>query len=175
MATYIPNSDESFDGFQKTFMTVIIAIATAAGIPASAITALQTYQTAWANAFAVGGKAQKATRTSVQTKAKTEARKAYQSNNSPQPLGLRAFIAAWVRFNPLITVAQHTSLGVPVQSTSRTKHTVATKNLVVFKSRGLGGGVVQTDCHSSGTNILNPIAQTAKAGKKGGRDKKEPG
>jgi hypothetical protein len=175
MNDYIPKSDDGFDGFQRNFMTLIAAIASAAGIPASAINVLLSYQTEWENAFAVGGQAQKSTRNSVQTRTKTEARKAYQSTYAPQPMGLRAFIAAWVKYNPLISDAQRISLGVPVPSRKKTQHTVATKNQVVFKSKGLEGGVVQTDCYSSGSNALNPVAVTAKMGKRTGRDRKEAG
>jgi hypothetical protein len=175
MTDYIPKDDESFDDFQKNLVSQVTPIATASGIPAAQVTGLTAYQTAWTNAYAVGGKGEKTTRNSVQIKAKTEARKAYENSKAPQPLGLRAFIAAWVINNPLISNAQHVAMRIPVHKTNKTRHNVATKNTVVFKSTSLGGGVIQTDCHSSGSATLNPLAKTAKAGKKTNRDKKEEG
>jgi len=175
MADFIPSDDESFDDFQKNLMSVLNPNATTWGIPAAQVTGLVTYQTTWTNAYAVGGKGEKTTRNSVQIKAKTTARKAYENNKAPMALGLRAFIAAWVINNPLISDSFRIAMRLPIHKSGKTRHNVATKNTVVFKSTSLGSGAIQTDCHSSGSSTLNPLAKTAKAGKKTSRAKKEEG
>lgn len=175
MSDFIPKDDEGFDDFQKNFISVLTPNATAWSIPTIQVTNLTTYQTAWNNAYAVGGKGERTTRNSVQVKAKTDARKAYENSKAPLPLGLRAFIAAWIINNPLVDNAKHIAMHVPVHKTTRTMHSVATKNTVAFRSTSIGGGAVQTDCHSSGSSALNPTAKTAKAGKKTSRAKKEEG
>jgi hypothetical protein len=172
---YIAKDDEGFDGFQNNFITVLITNAIAWNIPPAAVTALVAYQTTWTAAFAVGGKAERAHRTSVQTKAKTDARKAYEKSKPPQPLGLRAFIAEWITYNSLVSNEQRIALGVPIHKTTKTKHTEATDNTVVFTTIGIGGGVVKSICHSSGLPTSNPTSKTVKTGKATNRAKKEAG
>jgi len=75
---FVPKPDEDFDAWQKNFMSITTANATAWGIATAEVTALTTTQTAWISAFAAGGKGQKTTRTSAQTKTKTTTRKTYE-------------------------------------------------------------------------------------------------
>jgi hypothetical protein len=175
MSSYIPQNEEGFNGFQRNFMNQLTPIAAAAGIPASQVNDLIDYQTAWTNAYAAGGKAAKSSRDSAEVKTKYEAWHDYEYSKSPLPLGLRAFIAAWVVCNPLISDEQRVAMRVPIHKKKKTNHTTATQNTVVFKSRGLGGGVIQTICSSSGSPALNPMATNSNAERKIYRPKKEEG
>jgi hypothetical protein len=80
--------------------------------------------------------------------------------------------------NSALTANDRSALLWPVNKTTRTTHLVATKNLVSFKSVGLGGGDVQTKCYPSGGAINNPTASTtitARSSKHTGRAHKEKG
>jgi len=112
--SYIPRIDEDFDSWQKSFMTITVANATSWGIPPAEVTALTTLQTSWTTAFAAGGKGQKTTRTSQQTKAKTVARKAFEKP-------IRVFVKRWIAVNPLVSDAQRIALRVTVFDTVRTR------------------------------------------------------
>ena len=69
--------------------------------------------------------------------------------------------------NSILTPNDRTALLWPLNKTTRTTHKVATKNLVSFKSVGIGGGDVQTKCYPSGGAINNPTANTQRSTKKG--------
>jgi len=111
---YMPHPDEDFDSWQKGFVSIASANATALGISTTEITNLVTLQTAWNTAFAVGGKGQKSTRTSQQTKAKNIARKPFEK-------ALRVFVKRWIIPNPAVSDALRVALRVTVTDTVRTR------------------------------------------------------
>lgn len=159
---YIPHDEAGFNSFESTFMDKMVPNAPAWNIPASAVTALESYQTVWHNAWEEGGYIVKKSRTSTQVMAKDNARKAYEYSKLPQPLGLRAFISAYITNNPLVSNNQRLEMGLPVHKKKRTTHRVATKNIVVFDSQNIGSGVVITKCYNYGLNSLNPYGKGEK-------------
>ena len=110
---YIPRQDADFDSFQKNLINVLIPNYTTWGITAADETNLITLQTAWAAAYATGGKNMLETRTSQNVKAKTDARKVYEA-------AIRLFVKRWIKVNPLISDAERVSMGVTVNKTTLT-------------------------------------------------------
>lgn len=149
----LPDSQLVFLGWQKNFITQLLLIYVMLGISESAKTALIALQTAFSDAWVLGGPTQKSTRSAAEVQAKNDAMKAYKK-------GLRDFIAAYLNFNPLLTNSQRTLLGLPIHKIVKSKHEEGTKNTVVFTNKSFGAGVIKTECHSSGTQKLNPIAST---------------
>jgi hypothetical protein len=173
-ADYIGDSDADFNDFQNNFVAQLTpANVLAWDLDTTEVTNLKAYQTTWVADYAAGGKAASTTRNEGLTKAKTDARVAYETSESPQPMGLRAFINARIAYNNLITDANRVLMNVPVHTGERHAHTVATKNKVIFKSVGIGGGDVLTECWPSGTAVLNPSAATSRTAAHSNRPHKE--
>ena len=110
---FIGRKDADFDTWQKNFINVLLPNYTAWGIGAAAESTLTTLQTTWAADYATGGKNMVATRTKQQVKAKTVARKAYET-------ALRLFVKQWIKTNPLISDAQRIAMGITVNKNTRT-------------------------------------------------------
>lgn len=179
---YMGDSDALFDSFQSNFMTIIQAPhGTSTNIirwkldPAE-VANLVAYQTTWTPDYAAGGEGAKTTRNTGLTNTKTASRKRYENNQATDigGMGLRAFITARILHNPFIGDPDRLVMRVPVHKTTRTKHTVATKNRVVFKTSNVGGAMMHTPCHSSGTATGTGGANTQRTGKQTARSKKEP-
>ena len=110
---YIPETDESFDGWQSNFMTEVATMLVALGLVPADLTGLLTEQTTWVNAYAVGSKAVKGSRSATQVKNKNLARGAYEKS-------LRLFVANHINKNVNLTDGNRVTLGVNVPS-ARTK------------------------------------------------------
>ena len=78
------------------------------------VTALQGLQTIYVDAYHVGSKEQKLTRTAGQAQAFRTAQKNYID-------GIRNFNSQWISRNPLVTDAQRVDLGVTVRDTEPTR------------------------------------------------------
>ncbi len=72
----------------------------------------------------------------------------------------------------VLTENHRMALNWPLSKRTKTKHSVGTKNLVSFKSMGLGGGDVRTKCFPSGAATNNPLATHSKT--KGKRHRNKP-
>src|ERR1035437_6567041 len=68
------------------------------------------------------------------------------------PIGLENILRVIFSYIPksALTSTDRTTLNLPLKK-ARTTHNTATKNSVVWKTVGLGGGDVLTTCNSSGT------------------------
>ncbi|MHB8259312.1 MAG: hypothetical protein ACYDEC_03510 [Bacteroidia bacterium] len=180
---YIGKTDPEFDSFQSNFMTIIQAPYRGSTnivrwkLDPVEVADLVAYQTNWNTDYAAGGETAKTTRNTGLTNTKTASRKSYENNQATDTggMGLRAYIAARILHNPFIADADRIVMRVPVHKKTRTKHTVATKNRVVFKTSNIGGAMMHTPCHSSGTATGTGGANTQRTGKQTNRPKKEPG
>lgn len=92
------------------------------------------------------------------------------------PLGLENLLRVIYADIPAtaLTPSDRDMLNLPKKK-AKTAHRVATKNTVVWTSKGLGGGDVLTKCSPSGGAILNPSAATARGTSKSNRPHKEAG
>lgn len=173
--SYIPLDDLGFNSWERHFMSTMLPKAAGFGIPTAATDALSAYQSTYHAAWILGGIGAKTTRTSIQTKQKTEARYAYEHNDEPEELGLRAFIKAYIINNPLVSDDDLLEMKVPIHKKTRTKHLVATENYVVFRSENIGDGTIKTLCYSSGKDNQNPYSKSTSGDKRTYRPSKEKG
>jgi hypothetical protein len=109
---YIPRPDADFDYWQKNFITIVTACATALGILPAELTAIKALQTLWEASFAVGGKGQKNTRTTLQTSTKTANRITYER-------AIRIFTKRFLIANPALSDAQRNNLRITVSDKTR--------------------------------------------------------
>lgn len=110
---YVPRSDADFNDWQKNLLAIVVANATAWGIPTPEMTAINASQTQFTAAYAVGGKGQRSTRTVLQTNTKTFARKSFEKS-------LRIFIKRFLLLNPAISDAQRINMQITVVDLVRT-------------------------------------------------------
>lgn len=172
---FIPTDDLSFNAWERNFMPKLLLKYATWEIPQEAVDALSTYQNTYHNAWAEGGIGAKKTRTSIQVEAKDEAQDAYINNDVPEPLGLRAFIKAYIAYNPLVSNTERNELGVPVHKKTKTKHKVATKSSVIVNYKSLGPYIIETECRSTGLDNENQYTNSSTGNTKTSRPKKEPG
>jgi hypothetical protein len=110
MPDYIPRSDEQFLLWAKTLTAYVQPKLTAFNIPAGALTPIQTKLTAYETAFAT---ASDPNRGKVDVLNKNEARDALKSD-------IRAFVKAYLVYNPAVTDAEKESMGLPLHDMTRT-------------------------------------------------------
>ncbi|MEI7596513.1 MAG: hypothetical protein WCK02_12250 [Bacteroidota bacterium] len=110
---YVPRSDADFNDWQKNLLTIVVANAATWGIPTPELTAINTLQTQFASAYAVGGKGQRNTRTILLTSTKIDARKALEK-------ALRIFIKRFLILNPAVSNAQRINMHITVPNNTRT-------------------------------------------------------
>jgi hypothetical protein len=106
---YIPQSDSGFLEWAKTLAAYVSPKLTAFNIPAEALTPIQTQVTAYETAFET---AQNPNRGKVDVLNKNEARDALKSS-------LRAFVKAYLSYNPAVTDADRESMGLPLHDSTR--------------------------------------------------------
>ncbi|MFC2092621.1 hypothetical protein ACFLSV_01860 [Bacteroidota bacterium] len=111
---YIPHGQAIFFNWQDNLMNVIVALSLGWGILPADLIALQGLQTIYVDAYHVGSKEQKLTRTSGQAQALRTAQENYID-------GIRNFYSQWISRNPLVTDAQKVDLGVTVRDTEPTR------------------------------------------------------
>lgn len=111
---YIPRPDADFDVWQKNFIKKIIPLASSLGIPKSEINLLKSKKKIWTQNYSKGGKHNKTTRNSAETRAKTDARIDYEKS-------LRYFVKRWVSYNNLVLTELKVALGVRVPDKTRTR------------------------------------------------------
>ena len=110
----IPRGQAVFFNWQDNHLNVIVAESVGWGIPPAEVTALQGLQTIYVNAYQVGSKEQKLTRTAGQAQAFRTAEKNYID-------GIRKFNSKWISNNDSVTDAQKVDLGVTVRDTEPTR------------------------------------------------------
>jgi hypothetical protein len=106
---YIPQSDGAFLEWAKTLIGYASAKLMVFNIPAEALTPIQAQLTAYETAFTT---AQNPNRGKVDVLNKNEARDALKS-------ALRAFVKAYLSYNPAVTDADKESMGLPLHDTTR--------------------------------------------------------
>jgi hypothetical protein len=107
---YIPRSDGAFLEWSKTLVTYVSAHLTEFNIQQAALAPIQTELTAYETAFEA---AQNPNRGKVDVLRKDEARDALKSS-------IRAFVKAYLAFNPAVTDADKESMGLPLRDNTRT-------------------------------------------------------
>lgn len=145
---YVPSNDLEFDAWQTNLVTKVVAGATAWGIPADDVTALQAEQTAWKTAFTKGGNLEN--RSTADVRAKDDEREKYERM-------LRGFVSQWLSFNKKVTNSDRESMGLTVRTGIRTKFgipesvpvlkinfSVSQKHTIYFAD-GLSGGKAKPD------------------------------
>jgi hypothetical protein len=132
---FIPDSDAAFNSWQGNLMSKVVAGATTWNIPSDTVTALQTLQTTWTNAYAIAEDTD--TRTKPAVKAKQKAREEYEK-------ALRGLIKSFLAYNPAVTDTDREALGIPVHKTTRTPIPPPSE-LVEFILRQLSGSRVEVD------------------------------
>lgn len=113
MADFIPREEGDFFGWQDNHINVIVANNASWGVIPAEVTALQALQTDYVNAYNIGSKEHKLTRTSGQ-------RQAFQDAEAAYIAGIRKFYGKWIAKNDLVTNAQRIDMGVTVYDTTRT-------------------------------------------------------
>ena len=111
---YIPHEQSVFFNWQDNLLNVIVAESVGWGILPADLIALQGLQTIYVDAYHVGSKEQKLTRTAGQAQALRTAQENYID-------GIRNFNSQWISRNPLVTDAQKVDLGVTVRDTEPTR------------------------------------------------------
>jgi hypothetical protein len=93
------------------------------------------------------------------------------------PVGMENVLRAIYADIPqsILTAVDRKTLNLKERKARNTIHQVATKNTVVWKSVGLGGGDVLSKCHPSGTAVANPSASSQRGTAQTGRASKEIG
>jgi hypothetical protein len=115
---YIPINDAQFDAWQKNLLTRLgKGLLQQWDIPQSAYDALLPLQTEWGVRYAVTTNPDN--RTHAQVLVKKEARTTFES-------ALRAFIKAYLTYNPKVADDDREVLGLPVHKTGRRPAPVAT-------------------------------------------------
>ena len=109
MADYIPKTDADFHLWQVNFVEIVVANATAWGIPADDVATIKTKQTVWTPAFEKASNKQN--RTSADVTAKNTAGDDYIKT-------IRDFTQQWLARNPKVTDADRVRMGVTVRSNS---------------------------------------------------------
>ncbi|MBS3913046.1 MAG: hypothetical protein KG003_00960, partial [Bacteroidetes bacterium] len=109
-ASYVPLKKSAFSVFEINLLTIVVANAGAWGILPADVTDLQALQTAFQNAWAISQVSQTATPTDRQTTNLAMAE---------YVTAIRAFVKQWLKYNPAITPAEMTSMGVTINSTTR--------------------------------------------------------
>jgi hypothetical protein len=107
---FIPHSDGAFLEWSKILITYATAHVSAFKLDEGALTAVQTQLTAYETAFEA---VQNPNRGKVDVLNKNETKTALES-------GLRAFIKAYLTYNPAVSDADKESMGLPLHDTTRT-------------------------------------------------------
>jgi hypothetical protein len=108
---FVPTTDAAFNQWQIVLIAYLVANADKLGLPAAAITALQTLQAAWQTAFAAAE--DPATRTPAAIMAKKEALAALVKE-------IRAFVKEHITYNRSINDVDRTNMGLPVHDNKPT-------------------------------------------------------
>jgi hypothetical protein len=107
---FIPHSDGAFLEWSKPLITYAAAHLMPFNVPETALTPVQAQLTAYETAFEA---AQNPNRGKVDVLNKNETKAALES-------GLRAFIRAYLAYNPAVTDADKESMGLPLHDATRT-------------------------------------------------------
>jgi hypothetical protein len=107
---YIPHQDGAFLEWAKTLLTYVNPKLAAFNIPPSVLTPIQTQLTAYETAFKA---AQNPNRGKVDVLNKNETKSILESL-------LRAFIKAYLIYNPAVSDADKESMGLPLHDPTRT-------------------------------------------------------
>jgi hypothetical protein len=113
---YIPQSDGAFLEWVKILVTYASPKLAVFNIPAEALTPIQTQLTAYETAF---NTAQNPNRGKVDILNKNEARDALKSS-------IRAFVKAYLAYNPAVSDADKENMGLPLHDSTRTPAPVPT-------------------------------------------------
>ena len=110
---YIPRPDVQFNGWANNLYGGVTTTTVVWNIPADEIIAYNTKLNKWNEAFAVGGIAQKSTRTDKQTQDQDKARIELEEV-------MRLFVKRWLTLNPAVSDADRKALQVPIYDGTRT-------------------------------------------------------
>jgi hypothetical protein len=107
---FIPGADAAFNSWQSILIAYAIANKVSFNIPDNALDTLLQLKDVWDVKFALADNPE--TRTSPIVIAKNEAKQNYEKE-------LRAFIKAFLQYNPAVTDEDRANMGLPIHSTSR--------------------------------------------------------
>ncbi|MHB9291850.1 hypothetical protein Holit_00936 [Hollandina sp. SP2] len=107
---FIPHQDGAFLEWAKTLLTYVGPKLTAFNIPAETLTPIQGHLTAYETAFEA---AQNPNRGKVDVLNKNETKEALMQN-------IRAFIKAYLAYNPAVSDADKENMGLPLHDGTRT-------------------------------------------------------
>jgi hypothetical protein len=107
---FIPKKDAEFGPWAHNLITYAKANATRLGIPNLEFAALDAYYASWNEDFE---KCQSPNHTSADVAKKKD-------DHGVLETGIRAFVNQFIRYNPAVTHADLTSMGLPIRDTSHT-------------------------------------------------------
>lgn len=133
---YIPVKDKDFFVFQDNLVTIVVANATAWSIPPAEVTALTDRQTEFEPLYTTAEN--KTTRSRSDVLAYRQSRKLYEKE-------IRAFVKAWLMFNPLVTDEQRSEMALTIRDTNPSPHPAIT-DIPIVALRVIGGGDIDARC-----------------------------
>jgi hypothetical protein len=138
---YIPAKDAEFGPWANNLITYAQANATRLSIPTLAFSGLTIYNTAWHEDYE---KCKSPDHTSADIAKKNDDREMLET-------GLRTFVNRYVRYNPAVTNADLTNMGLPIQDHNNTPKPKPKDHVDFTLSVDAQGHVVRADFHIAGS------------------------
>jgi hypothetical protein len=133
---YIPLRDDDFFNWQGNFVNLVVANATAWGIPPAEVTALTDRQTEFEPLYTTAQN--KTTRNRADVLAFRQSRKIYEKE-------IRALAKSYLMFNHLVTDEDRMDMGLTIRDTEPSPHPAIT-DVPIIGLKGLGGGDIEVRC-----------------------------